>query len=111
MKEFKSKFIIKVFHPEYFENSYDKHVFIHKIGNKPYSIKFTDDIYNAKKFNTLKEAQKTIERVKKYVKQAFENGWTTYGYDYYYDENTPGHFRKVMESIEGEAKEIKLIMI
>lgn len=103
MKQADSKFIIEVSHP-----SFNEHTFISKIGNEACYVRFTDDIYKAKSFDSEKTAKKTADRAVKYINEAYERGWTTYGYDW----DSVNHvFRNRLKDIEATVREIKLIIV
>lgn len=106
MDKIKSKFILKVYHEEYFgEKGY---AYLRKMGNIAYALTFTDDIYKAKMFDSKGTAQKAADRAIGYVKEAYEKGWTSYGYDYQIDK---GFFGKVMQEIRVEVIEVKLSIV
>jgi len=106
MDKIKSKFILKVYHEEYFgEKGY---AYLRKIGNIAYALTFTDDIYKAKMFDSKGTAQKAADRAIGYVKEAYDRGWTSYGYDYRMDEGCCG---KVMSEIRVEVIEVKLSIV
>jgi len=110
MNDIKSKYIIEVFHKDYFKDA--EHTYIKKIGNKPWAVSFTPDIYESKYFNTADAARKSAERVVKYIKEAYDNGWTSYGYNYEMNYTTgEGRFTKVLETINYIIHEVKLTIV
>lgn len=104
MKDIKSKFIIEVFYPEYF----NKPTYIQKLGNQPWSITFTNDIYKAKMFDKKNTAELSAGRAIGHVEEAYRRGYTSYGYNY---NSEFGTFDSVMKSIGTNIIEVKLNII
>ncbi len=112
MEDIKSQFIIKISHPEYFDGI--GYAYLQKIGNEAWQITFTNDIYKAKAYPSKNTAIKTAERIKKYIKEAHDNGWSTYGYDWIPSSSNPvecGMYGKILEFVDTEVLEVKLTII
>ena len=103
-----SKFIIEVFHKGRWSTM---PMYIAKIGNQVQSITF-GGFYQARLFDTKKEAEKAATRVGKYIDEAAKRGYSTYCYNYDPTDWHPvyGNFRGRMMSSDMEIKvrEVKL---
>jgi hypothetical protein len=84
-----------------------KILYIKGVGNSASSVKMSRDIYDSKFYETEYMAQKASLRAEKFVKEAYEYGFTCYGWDY--DDN--GEPYPTVESITTKIVKVKLISL
>ena len=72
-----SKFIVECHSEHYFNGNT---FYLRKIGPKQYNIEFTDDPYKAKVLDKKQTADKTCERIHKYMNYCYNAGYSTYSY-------------------------------
>lgn len=82
-------------------------LYIRSVGNSVSSVKMSHDIYDSKFYETVDRAQKAANRAEKFVKEAYENGYTCYGWDY--DAN--GEAYPTTQSITTKVMKVKLISL
>lgn len=80
-------------------------LYLRSVGNSVSSVKMSRDIYDSKFYETEDRAQKAANRAEKFVKQAYESGYTCYGWDY--DAN--GEAYPTVQSITTKVMKVKLI--
>lgn len=66
---------------EIFSSQWEGPRYMRKIGYAPYSVAWTDDIYDAKMYKSSESAQKDATKACGFVEEAYSRGWTTYGWD------------------------------
>lgn len=82
-------------------------LYIQGVGNLVSSVKMTHDVYEAKFYESEDRAQRAARRAEKLVKEAYEIGYTCYGWDY--DDN--GEVYPTVESITTKVIKVKLISL
>lgn len=80
-----TQFIIEVYHEERWSET---PMYIASLGNKCWQVVF-GGLYQARFFPTRDNAEKAVERIKKYIDEADQKGYSTYCYDY--DESREFH--------------------
>lgn len=82
-------------------------LYIRSVGYLIWSVKMSHDAYDAKFYETEDRAQKAASRAEKFVKEAYEKGYTCYGWDY--DDN--GEAYPTVQSITTKVMKVKLISL
>lgn len=98
-----SKFIIECINTEYWDNP----MYLKKIGPHQYNIEWTNDPYKAKTYDTKQRAEKESLRMTEYVKYCYKHGWSSHCYGW----DAEKQIGKVMQTIKGNVREIKLIFV
>ncbi len=97
------KFIIECYSEDYFQGN---PFYLRKIGPKPWNMEFTDDPYKAKVLDKEQTAEKTAERIHKYIKHCYDAGYSTYGYSY-----ANGKVSGILEDVDTKVRKIKISFI
>lgn len=82
-------------------------LYIRSVGNSVWSAKMTHDVYEAKFYESENKARKAANRAEKFVKEAYESGYTCYGWDY----NDAGEAYPTVQSITTKIVKVKLISL